>query len=71
MTIQHTEQTAVTRGKYTFRVVRASYFNTHIDAIKVYHVIEVLSDGTEEHSGILLAESMEHARLQVIEWINV
>ena len=41
-----------------------------IDAIKVYHVTELFEDDTEEHVGILLAESIGHTRLQVIEFSN-
>lgn len=67
MNIQHTEQMTIRQGKHTFRVVRACYYNTHIDAIKVYHVIELFDDRSEEHVGILLAENIDHARRQVVE----
>jgi hypothetical protein len=64
--IQHTEQATVRRGRHVFRVVRAAYFGTHIDGLKVYHVYETFDDD-EEHVGILIADSVGHAKLQVIE----
>jgi hypothetical protein len=65
--IQHTEQATVRRGEHVFRVVRAAYCGPCVDGLKVYHVYETFDDGSEEHVGILIADNVGHAKLQVIE----